>query len=171
VVEAIVSADELDRLPPGVPHTIDVPLAVKGWLDEYDDVVTISPGTAQVSLTIRSLIREHLLDHVWVHVSGPPDNEYSVSLPQPTLQQVLVSADADLIQQIIAGEMYVVAVIQLSLRDKEQGVAEKPVTYFVAFPTDTESDQRAQPVTALKVGESAEPPIIELNISKLLPSS
>ncbi len=170
VVEAIVSADELDRLPPGVPHTIDVPLAVKGRLGE-NDTVTISPSTAQVSLTIRSLIREHLLDHVWVHVSGPPDNEYSVTLPQPTLQQVLVSADADLIQQIIAEEMYVVAVVQLSLRDKEQGVTEKPVTYFVALPTEADSAQRAQPVTALKVGESTEPPTIELNISKHSSSS
>jgi hypothetical protein len=165
-VEASVDPSRLERLEQGIEHSIEVALRPPGGLDELPQI-RIEPPTAVVTFTIQSRIRQLTLDRVRVQLAGPPESysEYRVNLQDTVLRNVTVMADGDLIQQIERGEATVVAVVQVSNRDKENQIETKPVTYFVALLGDQDDDVGVF-VDAIVDGSPA-PPLIHMTITPL----
>ncbi len=163
---AYIAQSRLNRLEPGREYVLSTKLLLPEKL-ATEDSVTIEPPVANVTFTVRSFIEETILPTVRVHIAGPPEDheEYLVEIDNDVLKDVTISADAVLIEQIKAGDAVVVAMVHLSLRDKEQRVESKPVTYFVALPANGAGGEEGQIVDAT-VGGSTEPPLIHLAITE-----
>jgi hypothetical protein len=161
-VGAFVDKQQLERLEAGVRHTLEAVLRLPETLRGNPNV-TVSPSSAQISFTIRSQTRELTLASVRVQVSGPPESEYVVELHEQMLRNVTITADAGLIRRIEAEEMYVAAMVHLSLLDKDQRITEKPVAYFVALPS---GGGPGWVLDQVRVGDSDELPVIHLSLSE-----
>lgn len=179
-VEAFVDRSELDRLEPGIRHTLDVRLRLSQDLSAHPRV-QVNPARVRLSFVIRSRIRETTLDSVRVHLSGPPEEGqlYHVEMEPRSLRNVVVSADADLIQRIIdtknrgdRGEpdtrqdVRVVAIVHLSSDERNRGIDSKRVSYFIAYVPDGSGGVRGKEVSC-RVGDSSEPPLIQLRITRI----
>lgn len=169
-VEAYVDRSELDRREPGVKHTIEsVPLRVPESVAPAGEV-SISPPTARLTFTIRSRTREVRLDSVRVQLASPPEDRelYVVEVEPKQLENVTITADADLVRRIESRDesdrATVVAVVHLGSREQEQGIESKRVSYFLALVPDR-GTVRGEVVKA-RVGESTEPPLIKLRITR-----
>jgi hypothetical protein len=170
-VEAFVETRQLQGLPPGVQHNVDAAIRLPQVGLQNQPAVTVTPATVRISFTILSRTRELLLDSVRVQVEGSPENfrEYLVELTEQTLREVTVEADADLIQRIEAGEMYVAAVVHLSLTDMEQGVTQKAASFFLALPAVGTDPTGGEQVRFKKLGDSEDLPVIHFTISRQNP--
>ncbi len=159
-VEAVVDSHELARLEPGRSQTLPVTLRTKG-VAAANDSVRIEPLTAQVTLTVRSRIRQTTLEKVRVHLQSAPENteEYSVQFndADKDLENVTITADDELIRRIDSGEVKVFAVIYLTTTDFDQRITEKPVAQFI---TDTGVNVQGMS------GDSPEPPTIGFTITE-----
>ena len=128
--------------------------------------VRIDPPTATIEFTVRSRIKAITLPTVRVQIAGPPEDheEFLVEIEDSTLADVTIRAHTDLIRQIELNQAVIVALVHLSQKEKEQGIASKPVTCFLALPRDEGSAIRATIVDAT-VGDSPQPPVIRLKIT------
>lgn len=170
-VEAVVRPEQLLGLSPGTRHELDAVLRLPQPGLQSSPAVTISPSSVTVSFTILSQTREYLLDTVRVQVASSPENfrEYAVEPTEQTLRQVTIEADADLIGRIEARQMYVVAMLHLSLSDLEQGLTRKAVTYFAAVPA-VGSDQAGGELVQFKsIADTEELPVIHFAVSRHSP--
>lgn len=165
-VEAFVDRNRLDRLTPGQRHTLQVPLRGPDGLTVFDGV-NIEPSTAKLSFTVQSRMREHRLDSVRVQLAGPPEDnrEYVVDLNETVLRDVTIIAESDLIRRIEADEVFVVAMLHLSNREKEQGIDRKPISYFLALVPDDHGGTRGVIVDA-RVAGSTNLPIVRFRVSR-----
>ncbi len=165
---AYIAQSRLNRLEPGREYVLSTKLLLPEKL-ATEESVTIEPAVANVTFTVRSFIEETILATVRVHIAGPPEDheEYLVEIDKAdaVLEDVTISADAVLIEQIKAGDAVVVAMVHLSHRDKEQRVESKLVTYFVALPANGAGGEEGQIIDAT-VGDSSEPPLIHLVITE-----
>ncbi len=143
-VEARVLQQRLDRLPPGVVRKITVKLSLPARL-AGEQSVTIEPSNATIEFTVKSRIKETTLPTVRVQIAGPPEDhdEYRIEIENPTLADVTIKADGELISQIERNQAVVVAMVHLSQREKERGIDSKAVTCFMALPLGENSAVRA----------------------------
>lgn len=164
-VEASVLGQRLDRLKPGVLNTItatlDLPTRLAG-----DPTVTIDRRTVEIKFTVKSRIKQTILPTVRVQIAGPPEDheEYFIEIENPTLTNVTIKADGELISQVERNQAVVVALVHLSQREKERGITQKPVTCFMALPRDEDSPFQVAIVNAEIEGET-QTPVIRLKIS------
>ncbi len=138
ILEAVVDADDIQRLEPGILHTVNGSLQLPEG-DETLSNVQIEPATARVSFRLVARNRSITLDKVYVQVLVNPEamTSFKVTLPDSLLRSVQVEAGTELAQQLEAGDgTRVVAVVPLSSLELEQGIASKPVAYFLALSTD-----------------------------------
>jgi hypothetical protein len=137
-VEAFLDRQELDRLERGIPQTIEnVALRLPERVAPGRRL-EIDPPRVTLTFTIRSQIRELLLDApVRVQMAGPPeDSEYLVEFDQKQLREVTVSAPVEVIERIESGQAVVVALVHLKSTEKEARIERKPVTCFLALSDD-----------------------------------
>ena len=115
---------------------------------------------------MKSRITQTTLPTVRVQIAGPPEDheEYRIEIENPTLANVTIKADIELISRIERNQAVVVAIVHLSQREKERGISEKPVTCFMALPRDENAPFRAAIVSA-EIDGTAQPPVIRLKIS------
>lgn len=167
-VEAFVDRAELDRLQPGIPHTLEVKLRIPELIGLVgsNNNVTITPSRAMMTFTIRSRTRETLLESVRVQVAGPPEdrNAYTVEIEPKQLRNVTIIADADLIRRIENNEVPVFAMLHLSSREKEARIESKRVTYFIAMVPEASGTRGVQ--VEARVDGVAEMPLVRLNITR-----
>jgi hypothetical protein len=166
-VEAPVPQTRLERLEPGVMNTVEnIKLRLPGSL-AGEPGVSIDPGRATVTFTVRSRIANTVLPTVRVQVAGPPEDndEYLIEIENNTLTDVTVKADRELIRQIELGDAVVVALVHLSHQEKELGVESKPVTAFMALPRDASVSVEPTLVEA-DVNGSSQMPMIRLTITE-----
>ncbi len=128
--------------------------------------VTIEPSNATIEFTVKSRIKETTLPTVRVQIAGPPEDhdEYRIEIENPTLTDVTIKADGELISQIERNQAVVVAMVHLSQREKERGIDSKPVTCFMALPLGENSPVQATIVDA-EVGDTPQLPIVRLKIT------
>ncbi|MCI0364700.1 MAG: hypothetical protein L0219_12525 [Phycisphaerales bacterium] len=162
-VEAVVDRSELDQLEPGIQHTLEVRVRPPNGLSATDPM-TLNPAKVRVSFVIRSRVREITLESVAVHVGTPyQDREgYLVEIEPQQLQNVVVSADEDLIRRIESGEVPVVGVVHLRTRDLEEKIKSKAVSYYMALVPQATGLTTFVPVTAR--ADRGEMPRIRLKI-------
>ncbi len=170
-LEALVLQPRLDRIQPGVVNTVSATLSLPAPLDA-EPSVTIQPSTATIKFTVRSRIKEMTLATVRVQIAGPPKDhdEYRIEIQNPTLADVTVKADAELIGELERHGAVVVAMVHLSQREKERGIESKPVTCFMALPLGANSAVKARIVDA-QVGGSPQPPVVRLKITARTPKT
>lgn len=168
-VEAPVDRSDLDRMAPGVQQTLDVKLRLPEEFGLSSDVLML-PAKVKLTFAIRSRTRETRLDSVRVQLAGPPEDRdmYQVEIDPKQLRDVTISADADLIRRIEAKEVPVVAVLHVSSREKEAKIESKRISYFMALVPEPSGTKGTQ-VTAVKIGENAEAPEINLKITDRAP--
>lgn len=161
---------QIAALEPDVPQTLVVNVTPQGVLSGIPDV-RISPKSATISFTIRSQIRELVLDGVRVQVSGTPENldEYDVDVEPRQLRDLTIRADGELIRRIERESIPVVAFVHLTSLELEQQISSKPVSYYLALVPDGPGGAvRGVPVDA--VSESgAERPVIQLTVTERPP--
>ena len=164
-VKASVLGQRLDRLKPGVLNTIIATLELPPRL-AGDPTVTLDRRFAEIEFTVKSRIKQTTLPTVRVQIAGPPEDheEYRIEIENPTLANVTIKADIELISRIERNQAVVVAIVHLSQREKERGISEKPVTCFMALPRDENAPFRAAIVSA-EIDGTAQPPVIRLKIS------
>ena len=164
-VMASVLGQRLDRLKPGVRNTITATLELPPRL-AGDPTVTLARRSAEITFTVESRIKETLLPTVRVQIAGPPEDheEYLIEIENPTLANVTIKADIELINRIERNQAVVVAIVHLSQREKERGIEEKPVTCFLALPRDGNAPFPAAIVSA-EIDGVAQAPLIRLKIS------
>lgn len=136
-VEAFVDRQQLDRLEPGVPHTLEnVVLRLPEPLS--DRPIAITPSAVRMTFTIRSQIRElPLVTPVRVQTAGPPeDTEYLIAFEPKQLRDVIVSAPVTVIDKIESGDAVVIAIVHLKSTEKEARLDRKRVASFVALMPD-----------------------------------
>jgi hypothetical protein len=168
-VEAFVERDRLLALPAEILHTLNAVVRLpQPWLRDNPSI-RVSPTSVPVTFTILSQRQELVLETVPVQVAGAWKDftEYEVKLVDAALRNVTIEADVDLIRRINARELSVVAVLHLSLRDKERAIERKQVGYFIALPIHADTFERSYPVTFKRVGDSPEWPVINLEIRPL----
>jgi hypothetical protein len=164
-VTASVMGQRLDRLKPGVLNTItaslDLPPRLAG-----DPTVTLDRRFAEIKFTVKSRIKETILPTVRVQIAGPPEDheEYLIEIENPTLANVTIKADIELISRIERNQAVVVAIVHLSQREKERGITEKSVTCFMALPRDDNATFQAAIVSA-EIDGGTQAPVIRLKIS------
>lgn len=165
-VEAFVDRARLDRLAPGMRHTVDVKLRPPDGLAAAEGV-SIQPASARLSFTLRSRTRDLRLDNVRVQLAGPPEDnrEYMVDMEQTVLRDVVITAESDIIRRIEADEVTVVAMLHLSNREKEQGIDRKPITYFLAIVPDENGASRGVVIDA-RVGDSTAMPVVRFQVTR-----
>jgi hypothetical protein len=159
-VHAVIEPQQLRDLAPSVRHTLTAALRVPEGVDL--EGATIEPATAKVSFTIRSRIEEIVLDTVRVQLAGPHQDydEYVIEL-EDTLRSVRVWGEGELIRRIASGEVRVIGLLHLTSAEKERLIESKPLTCFMAIPTDGP----VQIVNAA-VGASPQMPVVNLKISE-----
>ncbi|TDJ54861.1 MAG: hypothetical protein E2O40_06630 [Planctomycetota bacterium] len=164
-VTANVLGQRLDRLKPGVLNTITASLELPPRFAE-DPTVTLDRSFAEITFTVKSRIKQTTLPTVRVQIAGPPEDheEYFIEIENPTLANVTIKADLELIGRIERNQAVVVAIVHLSQREKERGIKEKPVTCFMAIPRDGNAAFRAAIVSAEIEGDT-QAPVIRLKIS------
>jgi hypothetical protein len=100
-------------------------------------------------------------------VLGPPEDaaEYLIEIAEHSkiIPNVIIEAESDLARRIRSGEVKVVAIVQLSTREKEQRIDSKPVTCFLALRPETAGAMTGTTVAATIAG-SREPPVIDFRI-------
>lgn len=162
--ETVVDPRQLEQLMPGNYYTLDFTLRPTGSLRNVPEI-RVDPPTAQISLTVQSRTRQIVLPRVAVQIqSAPVDlDEFVVSIDDADkfLRDVTVTADSDLISRIESGDIKVFAIVYLSTSDKDQHIDSKPVTSFVALLPDNTLQ-----TLAAQVGDTADPPIIHLQITE-----
>ena len=165
-IEAQVLQPRLDRLKPGVVNTVSATLSLPGRL-AGESSVTIRPSNATIKFTVRSRIKEMTLSTVRVQIAGPPKDhdEYGIEIENPTLTDVTIKADAQLIAELQRHTAVVVAMVHLSQREKETGIESKPVTCFMALPLGENSTVKARIIDA-EVDGSPQLPVIRLRITE-----
>ncbi len=121
---------------------------------------------------MKSRIKEVTLPTVRVQIAGPPEDhdEYRIEIENPTLRDVMIKADAELIAELERHAAVVVAMVHLSQREKESGIESKPVTCFMALPLGANSPVNARIIDA-EVEGSPQPPVIRLRITERTPTS
>ncbi len=164
-VKASVPGQRLDRLKPGVLNTITATLELPPRL-AGDPRVTLNRRFAEIKFTVKSRIRETTLPTVRVQIAGPPEDheEYHIEIENPTLANVTIKADIELISRIERNQAVVVAIVHLSQREKERGIEEKPVTCFMALPRGDNAPFQAAIVSA-EIDGAVGAPVIRLKIS------
>ena len=164
-VEARVLQQRLDRLNPGVVSSVTVKLTLPAPL-AGEQSVTIEPSNATITFTVKSRIKETTLPTVRIQIAGPPEDhdEYRIEIENPTIADVTIKADAELIGQIERNQAVVVAMVHLSQREKERGIDSKAVTCFMALPLGENSPVQARIVDA-EVGGTHQVPIVRLKIT------
>ena len=162
-VEAFIDRRELDLLTPGAPQSQEVRLRLPETLSAGSEV-RMNPSKVKVNFTIRSRIRETVIDSVRVQIAGPPEDRdtYRVEIDPKVLRGVMLMADADLSRQIESGEVPVIALLQLSSREKEAMIDHKAVSCFLALVPETNGGTRYEQL-GMKPG--AETPVISLKIT------
>ncbi len=165
-VKASVLGQRLDRLKPGVLNTITAALELPPRL-AGNPTVTLGRSFAEIKFTVKSRIKEITLPTVRVQIAGPPEDheEYLIEIANPTLANVTIKADIELISQIERNQAVVVAIVHLSQREKERGIEEKPVTCFMALPRGDNAPFQAAIVSA-EIDGAVQPPVIRLKISE-----
>ena len=163
-VDAVMEKAELDRLQPGLQHTLDVRLRLPEGFATND--VRLTPARAKLTFTIRSRTREVRVDTIRVQVAGPPEDAdmYSVEIEPRQLNNVTITADADLVRRIQNNEVPVIAMLHLSSREKETRIESKRISGFVALVPEPNGVTRIQQVTG-KAGDTTELPAIKLKIA------
>jgi hypothetical protein len=151
-VEAFIDRAQLDQLQPGEPQSLhDVRLRLPEAFTAGNGAndVRISPSKVKVNFTIRSRIRETVIDSVRVQVTGPLEDReaYHIEVEPKVLRSVTLLANADLSRQIESGEVPVVAVVYLSSREKEAMIESKPVSYFMALVPEVGGGTRFEPLS------------------------
>jgi hypothetical protein len=167
VVEAFVDRSELDRLLPGAPQSIEARLRLPEGLPGAGATgVSINPNRAKLTFTVRSRTREIKLDTVRVQIAGPPEDRdaYVVEIDPKQLRGVTISAASDLARRIETNEVPVVAVVHLSALEKENRIASKPVSYFLALVPDGKGGTAGEIVKGTVAG-STQMPAINLKIT------
>jgi len=169
-VEAPVDRSNLDRMPPGIPQTLDVKLRLPEDLGLTSDVLMI-PSKVKLTFTIRSRTRETKLDRVPVQLAAGPDDGqmHQVEIDPKELRDVTISADADLIRRIEAKEAPVIAVLHVSAQDMQAKIESKRISYFVALVPEPGGGVKGVQVTATKFGESTDIPQINLKVTGRTP--
>lgn len=166
-VEAILQRRELDRLEPGISHTIDdVTLRLPEQLTS-DSAIAIAPQRVRLTFTVRSQIRDFLLETpVRIKIAGAPEDSEHIELEPKQLRDVIVTAPYDLIEKIESGDALVVAVLHLKSSEKEARITSKPITCFMALLSDESGvviDARlkdtgeTRPVVGITVREATAP--------------
>lgn len=166
-VEAFIAQDTSSQLPDGILQQIDVPLRILPSDLARDDRVSLSVNQVQMSFTIRSQTRELKLDRpVPIQLSGPwqDQSDYLVRIQTDAIRDVTITADAELIRRIEAGDATVVAILHLKSIDKERHANQQsgdfvPTLYFMAL-----QDGQMQQVKA-RVGDSTDPPTIDFTVT------
>jgi len=158
--EAVLEANQLERIEPGRRQTLDVKLRPRGAL-AASEAVRLKPPEARLSFTIQSRTGRITLPTVRVQIRSAPENldEYAVQIREAdkVLRDVAVTADSDLIRRIESGDVKVFAVVYLATTDFDQRIDTKPVTYFATDGGTT--------VEAI-VGETTQPHPIGLTITE-----
>ena len=164
-VEAVIERAELDRLQPGVPHTLEVRVRLPEGLSSAD--VRVAPPRVKLTFTIRSRTRSVMLDTVRVQVAGPPEDAelYSIEIDPRQLNNVTITADSDLVRRIENNEVPVIAMVHIGSREKEMSIESKRISGFVALVPEPGGGTRLQHVAG-KVGEAIELPVIKLKVTK-----
>ena len=164
-VHATVLGQRLDRLKPGVLNTITATLELSPRF-AGDPTVVLDRRTAEIKFTVKSRIKETTLPTVRVQIAGPPEDheEYLIEIENPTLANVTIKADIELISRIERNQAVVVAIVHLSQREKERGIEEKRVTCFMALPRDDNASFQAAIVSA-EIDGAVGAPVIRLKIS------
>jgi hypothetical protein len=165
-VEKDLDPQQLARLEPGRSTSLDVRLRPREARLRGVSAVRIEPPTVKMSFTVRSRTRQITLPTVRVQIQSPPEDfdEYVVTIDErdKILRDVTIVVDGDLASRIEAGEVPVMAVVQLSTADKESSVDRKRVTFFVALLPNGEGIQ----VALAQDGGPVEPPTIGLTITE-----
>lgn len=160
-IEAAVDRSELDALEPGVPQSLDVTLRFPEEIAAGSDA-RITPSKARVSFTIRSRIRETLVDSVRVQIQGAAEDTHVTEVEPKVLRGVTLMADADLSRKIESGDVPVIAVVHLRSSEKEAMIDHKEVSYFLAMETLPDGSTRYE---QLKIKPGAAMPVINLKIT------
>ncbi len=138
-VEAFIDRAQLERLAPGVRHEQEAKLRLNDALLSDAANISILPGSARLGFTIRSRTEQAVLDVVRVHLTGPPEDnhEYIVDLEDQVVRNVTITGDAELIRRIlIDDEVRVFAQLYVLSQEKEQRIASKRISHFVAYLPD-----------------------------------
>jgi len=165
-VEAAVERFELDNLAPGEQHQIEVKLRPKEALSPLD--FTLTPSKARISFTIRSRTREIRLERVTVQLVVPPSTlgTHQVELETGELDDITISADADIVRRIENDEIKVVAMLHLSEGEVRSRLDSKAVSYFVALIPDGNGGTRGEQVM-LEPGDAQRQHLVQLRITEL----
>ena len=140
-LEALVARDELDRLEPGVLHSLDVPVRMPEGVP-IDARIHFDPSIVRVAFKMHSRLIETVVDRVRVRlVTSPEDHgSYVIVLHEKHLEGVRITADASLVRAIEAEDpsvrAMVFAVVHLSADDLEKRLDRKPVAYFAVLQAD-----------------------------------
>lgn len=164
-VEAAPERAELDRLQPGIPHNLDVKVRLPEGFGATN-AVTITPSRVRVGFMIRSRTRDIKLDTVRVQLASPPEDRdlYLVDIDPKQLNNVTITADAELARRIESNEVPIIALLHLGSREKETQIESKKISGFIALVPETGGSRMVQ-VTG-KVGDSIDMPAIRLRITK-----
>ncbi len=163
VAEAFIEPSVLERLKPGTRHDLGGILRLPGLTASESESVTFEPESARVTFAIRSQIRRLTLDTVRVQLAGPPEDflEYDIELDPAVLRDVVIEADAKMIELIESGAAKVIAMVHLSNRDKVQAIKQKPVAYYEALMNDWTRGEQVK-----RVSDSVTPVTIGLKITR-----
>lgn len=160
---------ELDGLKAGVPHALEAKLSLSNGTTAPPEHVLITPAKAKVSFTIRSRTRDTTLASVPVMLAaGEEKDNIDVVLQTHSLENVVVTADADLVRRIETGEVQVVAMVNLTPRERQERVASAAVSCFLALVPKPGGATNGETVAA-RLRDSNEPPTIKLKISEKSP--
>jgi len=158
---------QLASLEPDVQHTLVVNVRPQDALANNPDV-RVTPATAAVSFSIRSQIRELLLDSVRVQISGTPQNidEYKVELEPRQLRDITIRADAELIRRIEQENIPVIGFVHLTSLELEQHIEQKAVTYFLAMIPNSSGGAATGVAIEARSESGDDPPIVQLTITE-----
>lgn len=137
-VAALLDSSALRGLPEGQRTTISgVRLALPDGLGGLDNV-SLEPPTVNVTVTVQNRTASHLLASVPVQLKIPPVEygKWDIVVPEEDqfLKDVTVSGPREMIEQIKAESLRLIAVVPLSFDDLEAGITSKDAV-FCDLPT------------------------------------
>jgi hypothetical protein len=132
-VEVPLARAEFDRLTPGSPTSMSGMRLRPPEALAQNPRVTLTPNLADVQLTIRSRLVEHVLPRVPVAIRMLPADmaKWDVYLTpdEQYLSNVRVQGPGDVIDRVRDGSLVLTATVALSSDELQRGVSSKDVTF------------------------------------------
>lgn len=145
-VVATLPPSVLRAIPEGGPHKFDARLVLPDVL-EGEPAARIEPQSVSITFRVQSTTESLTIPSVPVWPMAPPTeiNRWSIEVDPILLREVQLSGPSDVIQRIRSGDLRVIATVQLSSDELEQGITSK-APIIVGLPDSVRVESRLEPV-------------------------